>query len=92
MRRLIYRRDNISIALKQNEVTTGCNLYIWYGYIDNASKQRDFIVDASVIKEDMKKDLQEYDHICFNVHESNDIVDSMIEIGQMIFKKAMSRP
>lgn len=92
MRRLIYRRDNISIALKQNEVTLGCNLYIWYGYIDNDPKQQDFIVDASVIKEDMKNDLQEYDHICFGVHESNDIVDSMIEIGQMIFKKAMSHP
>lgn len=92
MRRLIYRRYNISIALKQNEVILGCNLYIWYGYIDNEPKQRDFIVDASVIKEDMKNDLQEYDHICFDVHENNDIVDSMIEIGQMIFKKAMSHP
>lgn len=92
MKRLIYRKDNISIALKQNEVILGCNLYIWYGYIDNEPRQRDFIVDASVIKEDMKNDLSEYDHICFDVHESNDIVDSMIEIGQMIFKSARSHP
>lgn len=90
MRRLIYRRDNISIALKQNELTFGCNLNIWYGYIDNSSKKNNFIVDASVIKEDMRNDLQEYDHICFDVNKNNDIVDSMIDIGQMIFKKAMS--
>lgn len=92
MRHLIYRRENISVALKQNGVTLGCNLYIWYGYIDNEPRQHDFIVDASVIKEDMKNDLQEYDHICFDVHESNDIVDCMIEIGQTIFKKAIFHP
>lgn len=92
MRRLIYRRDNISIALKQNELTNGCNLYIWYGYIDNEPKQHDFIADASVIKKDMKVDLQEYDHLCIDIHDINDIVDSMIQIGQMIFKKAMSHP
>lgn len=92
MKRLIYRRDNISIALKQNEFTNGCNLYIWYGYIDIGPKQHDFIVDASVIKEDMRVDLQEYDHLCIEIHDSNDIVDSMIQIGQMIYKKAMSHP
>ena len=92
MRRLIYRRDNISIALKHKEFFTGCNLYIWYGYIGNKLRQGDFIVDASVIKEDMKVDLQEYDHSCIEIHDSNDIVDSMIQIGQMIFKKAMYHP
>ena len=92
MRRLIYRRDNISIALKQNEFTSGCNLYIWYGYIEKASKQQDFIIDTSMIKKDLKVDLQEFDHACIDVHDSNDIVDSMIEVGHMIFKKAMVHP
>lgn len=92
MRRLIYRRDNISIALKQNEFTSGCNLYIWYGYIDNNSVKHDFIVDTSVIKEDMKADLREYDHLCIDVNDAYDIVDNMIEIGKMIFQKAMSHP
>lgn len=92
MKRLIYRRDNISIALKQNGFISGCNFYIWYGYSDKEAKQSDFIIDASVIKEDMKVDLQEFDHLYINVHDSNDIVDNMIQIGQMIFKKAMSHP
>lgn len=90
IRRLICRRDNISIAFKQNEFISGCNLYIWYGYIGNEPKQQELIVDASVIKEDMKVDLQDFDHLCIDVHDSSDIVDNMIEIGQMILKKAMS--
>lgn len=88
---VIYRRANISLALKQNGFTTGVNLYIWYGYISDTTKQDDFIVDASLIKEHMKIDLQEFDHLCIEIKTKYDIVDSMIEIGQMIFAKARSR-
>ena len=89
---MIYRRYNISLALKQNGFITGVNLWIWYGYADNKSKKYDFIAHTSVIKEDMKTDLKEYDHLCVEIHDSNDIVDSMIEIGKMVFKKASSHP
>lgn len=92
MKQIIYRRENISIAFKQNGFVSGCNLYIWYGYIDEQSKQCGLIIDTSIIKADMQDDLKDYDHFCIEVHNGNDIIDYMIEIGKMIFKRAKDHP
>lgn len=91
MKLIIYRRDNISLALRHNGITTGVNLYIWYGYASSESKRDDLIVDAALIKEDMRVDLRDFDHVCIDINRAYDIVDSMIEIGQKIFTQAMAR-
>ncbi len=90
MKQLIYRKDNISVAFKNSNGIKGCNLFIWYGYSEKETIQTDFIFDASLIKSDMKADLDEFDHHCFDIGDNEDIVDSMVVIGDMIYAKAMS--
>ncbi len=86
---VIYRRYGISIAYTDGQTYSGSNFSVWYGYSNSRIDCHDMIIDAGIIKQDMKADLSSFDHTCLTVSDSQNIWHVMSEIGNMIFQNAI---
>lgn len=90
MRTIIFRKDNISIAYSDEKFKLGSNFDVWYGYCGTNDIDLGMIVDAKVIKAEMKEDLLAFDHKALYFNDSDDICSVMCSLGRKIFENAQN--
>lgn len=88
---VVFRRDSISIAYTDGQTYSGSNFDVWYGYSNGSRNCSNMIINADIIKQEMKVDLLPFDHTCITVKNAQDIWHVMAEVGSKIFQKAIAR-